>query len=364
MSADPDIIVDAHEDIAYNAILFNRDFTRNTYLTRKLEAGQPLPAAPRGIATSGLPNALLGRVGVLFGTLFVAPSRVSSGYEPSYETPAQAYKQALDQLDVYYRLAESDHSAERIVLVTNQAALESVLATWADGIDFAAHKLGIVLAMESADSIPEPKAFEEWYERGVRSVGLAWHGTRYSGGTGDPGPLTTLGRELLEVMESFNAILDLSHMAEEAYLEAVERYGGPIIASHSNPRKFCNTDRHLSDFMIRQLAERDGVMNIVLYSAFLRDDWSETDPKSKTPLETVIAAIDHVCQVTGSARHVGIGSDFDGGFGVKDIPAELDTVTDLQLIGPRLAAWGYTPEDVKSILGGNMLRILRTALPR
>lgn len=364
MGADPDIIVDAHEDIAYNAILFKRDFTRNAYLTRKIEAGQPLPPSPRGTITSGLPNALLGRVGIMFGTLFVSPTHASSGYEPSYETPAQAYKQALDQLDVYFRLAESDRSGDKVVLVTDQKALESVLKTWEEGTEFADHKLGIVLAMESADSIPEPKAFEEWYERGVRSVGPAWHGTRYSGGTGDPGPLTKLGRELLEVMESFNAILDLSHMAEEAYLEAVERYGGPIIASHSNPRKFCNTDRHLSDTMIRQLAERDGVMGIVLYNAFLRDDWSEADPKSKTPLEIVAAAIDHVCQVTGSARHVGIGSDFDGSFGLKDIPAELDTITDLQMIGPRLTAWGYTPEDVKGILSGNFLRILRTALPR
>ena len=77
-----------------------------------------------------------------------------------------------------------------------------------------------------------------------------------------------------------------------------------------------------------------------------------------------IGAIDHVCQVTGSANHVGIGSDFDGGFGAESIPAELDTVADLRLIGPALLARGYTPEAVNSILGGNFLRILRTALPK
>src|SRR5258707_2261540 len=363
MDSDPNIIVDAHEDIAYNAVHFHRDFTRSAYLTRKIEAGSAAPPN-RGRATLGLPNALLGRVGIVFGTLFVSPAWASSGYEPAYETPAQAYKQALNQLDVYQRLAESDESGGRVVLVTDQAALDSVLATWAEGIEFAEHKLGIVLAMESADSIPEPRAFEEWYERGVRSVGPAWYKTRYAGGTNYPGPLTPLGRELLEVMASFNAILDLSHLAEEAYLEAVERYSGPIIASHSNPRKFCKTDRHLSDAIIQRLAERDGVMGIVLYNAFLSDNWRSTDPKANTRLETVIAAIDHVCQVTGSARHVGIGSDFDGGFGAEAIPAELDTVTDLQLIGPRLMAWGYTSEDVKGILGGNFLRILRAALPR
>src|SRR5690606_8922892 len=104
--------------------------------------------------------------------------------------------------------------------------------------------------MEGADTILEPKQVEEWYERGVRAVGLAWMATRYSAGTGAPGKLSSLGRALLEVMASFNMILDLSHMAEDAYLEAVDHYPGVLIASHSNPRKFVNTDRHLSDAMI------------------------------------------------------------------------------------------------------------------
>src|ERR1041385_5934536 len=129
MDSDPNIIVDAHQDIAYNAILFHRDFRRNAYLTRSLESGSVV-IPNRGIATLGLPNTLLGWVSICFGTLFVQPVWASLPSEPSYETPAQAYKQALDQLDVYERLADSD---DRIVLVTDQAALNSVLATWADG---------------------------------------------------------------------------------------------------------------------------------------------------------------------------------------------------------------------------------------
>ena len=164
-------------------------------------------------------------------------------------------------------------------------------------------------------------------------------------------------------MESLNAILDVSHMAEEAYFEALDRYGGHIIASHSNPRRFRDSDRHLSDDMIRRLAERDGVMGVVPFNAFLSNDWARTDPKSSISISTVITVIDHVCQVTGSARHVGIGTDFDGGFGAEQIPAEIDTLADLHRIGPLLAARGYTPEDIMAILGGNFLRILRTALP-
>src|SRR5690606_9455364 len=123
--------------------------------------------------------------------------------------------------------------------------------------EMAQHRQGLVLLMENADPILEPRQFEEWYERGVRIVGPAWEGTRYCGGTGQPGGLTAVGRELLEVMASFNAILDLSHMAEQSFLESLDLYEGILIASHSNPRRFRNTDRHLSDTMIRRLAERD-----------------------------------------------------------------------------------------------------------
>jgi membrane dipeptidase len=216
--------------------------------------------------------------------------------------------------------------------------------------------------MEGADPILEPKQFEEWYERGVRIVGTSWQATRYAGGTGEPGGLTDLGRELLEIMADFNAILDLSHMAEQACMESLDRYEGIVIASHSNPRHFCNTDRHLTDEAIRRLAERDGVMGIVLYNRFLTNDWKKGDPRSKVPLATVIAAIDYVCQLTGSASHVGIGTDFDGGFGVESIPEGLDTVGDLLEIGKALRAKGYAEADIEAVLGANMLRKLRQAL--
>jgi membrane dipeptidase len=359
----PNFILDAHEDIAYNAVLFGRDYTQSAYLKRQKESHQPVPK-DRGIATVGLPEALLGSVGIVFGTIFVMPAWYSKNLEAeaaiTYETPMEAYKKALNQIDVYHRLAESN---PRISLIRRKAELNSVLETWQTGVDLEDHRLGIVISMEGADPIPEPQAFEEWYERGVRAVGLAWTETRYSGGTHMPGPLTSMGRGLLEVMESFNTILDLSHLSEEAYLEAVDRYGGPIIASHSNPRKLCNTDRHLSDDMIRRLAERNGVMGIVPYNNFLQPDWKQNGKKDAVGLDRVVGAIDHVCQITGSAQHVGIGSDFDGGFGYEAIPREMDTLTDLQLIGPALKARGYDHSDITNILHGNFLRILQAALP-
>lgn len=356
------IIIDAHEDIAYNALCYGRDYRRPAWETRRLEAGTAA-LQTRGSAVLGLPDALLGRVALVCATLFVAPYD-SKDDQPwsafSYKTPHEAYQLAMRQADYYHRLADED---ERVRLVKTAADLDAVLATWADGTELGDHRQGMVLLMENADPILEPKQFEEWYERGVRIVGPAWAATRYAGGTGSPGPLTPLGFELLDVMAGFNAILDLSHLAEEAYWQALDRYEGVIIASHSNPRRFRNTDRHLSDEMIRRLAERDGVMGIVMYNRFLSDDWTKGDPKSDVPLSVVIDAIDHVCQLTGSAAHVGIGSDFDGGFGVESIPDELDTVSDLLAVGKALRERGYAEADIEAILSGNMLRKLRQGLP-
>jgi membrane dipeptidase len=355
----PLIVVDAHQDIAYNAVTFGRDYRLSALKKRRVEAErQPMPPP----ATLGLPEALVGRVAVVFATLFVAPDGASpSGWpEATYATPRGAHDLALAQYDVYQRLADE---TPNLSLVRDAAELDAVLATWTPEADLRARRQGLVLLMEGADPILEPRQFEEWYARGVRIVGPAWSETRYAAGTGKPGRLSPLGRELLEVMRAFDAVLDLSHLAEEAYLEALEMYDGPVIASHSNPRRFRDTDRHLSDAMIRLLAQRDGVMGIVPYNRFLSARWSSGDPKSKVPLGIVADAIDHVCQLTGSAAHVGLGSDFDGGFGADSIPDELDTVADLIRLADVLRARGYSEADVAAVMGGNMLRVLRAALP-
>jgi len=104
-------------------------------------------------------------------------------------------------------------------------------------------------------------------------------------------------------------------------------------------------------------------MGVVPYNRFLRGDWTPADGKEAITVDAVAAQIDHICQLTGSAAHAGIGSDFDGGFGVEDVPAEIDTVADLGLIGEVLARRGYPEADVEAILGGNWLDVLRRALP-
>jgi membrane dipeptidase len=163
-------------------------------------------------------------------------------------------------------------------------------------------------------------------------------------------------------MAGLGMILDLSHIAEEAYFQALGRYEGIAIASHANPRRFTPTPRGLSDEMIAMLAERGGVVGIVLHNPFLKPGWRKGDSKGRVTLYDVVDAIDHVCQVVGDAAHVGIGSDLDGGYGVDQAPGGVDTVADLPKIGDLLAERGYEAAHIDDIMSGNWLRILREAL--
>jgi membrane dipeptidase len=222
--------------------------------------------------------------------------------------------------------------------------------------------------MEGADGIRSPKELSEWYDMGLRLIGLAWAGTRYCGGTSEPGPLTPEGRELIAAMADFNFILDLSHMDQAAALESLDRYEGPVMATHSNCAalmKGADTNRHLPDQVIEGLIERDGVIGLIPLNSFLKVGWLRKNGsrREEVPLDTLIAHIDHICQIAGDSLHAGIGSDFDGGFGLQSIPPELDSIADLQKISAELQRRGYNETDVENVLGGNWLKFLRRNLP-
>lgn len=361
-----DIIVDAHQDLAWNALTFGRDYTQPALVTRERERAAHSPApVHNGETLLGLADYLLGHVAVIFGTLFASPRRRQLGEWETlvYDDPAGAHRLYARQLDYYHRLAD-EHAAFR--LIGSRADLEAVLKTWDDD-DLARRRVGLVPLMEGADAIREPQEAEWWQERGLRIVGLAWAGTQYAGGTGEPGPLTDAGRRLLGGLADLGLILDLAHASDESFLEALDRFPGVAIASHANPRALVRNprrpERFLSDAMIRRLAEHGGVAGVVPCNYFLNAQWTARDGKPAVTLDAVVAAIDHVCQVTGSAAHVGLGTDFDGGFGVATTPAEIDTIADLRQLAPRLAERGYATADVAAILGGNWLTVLRRGLP-
>ncbi|MDO9349540.1 MAG: membrane dipeptidase, partial [Anaerolineales bacterium] len=117
------------------------------------------------------------------------------------------------------------------------------------------------------------------------------------------------------------------------------------------------------DAIIKGIVEREGVIGVVPYCKFLNYGWKKGDARDGLSLETLAAHIDHICQMAGDARHVGLGSDFDGGFGLEAAPADVDTIADLQKLDPILAARGYNKEEIAAILGGNWLRHLGENLP-
>ncbi|MFO7536675.1 MAG: membrane dipeptidase [Chloroflexota bacterium] len=353
-------IVDAHLDLAYTAVNFNRDLRQPLAAVRQKE---PKPGQ-RGVATVTFSELQRGGVGLIFGTLFVLPATsVVTGLDDTavYHTPTEAHQQAMTQLDYYHRLADE---TGYLRLVGDLATLEEVVAS--HQTDGANKLLGIVPLMEGADPIREPEEAELWYERGLRLVGLAWDDTRYAAGAWRAGGgLTDDGQRLLEVLAEFGFIVDLTHLSEKASHQVMDRYEGPVVATHSNARALVPGERHFSDEQIRRLGqEREGMMGVVLYNRFLKAGHDKGDPKTQVTLDHVVDHIDHICQLLGNATHVGIGSDFDGGFGAADIPAEMDSAADLPLLAGRLQARGYTADQTNAIMGGNWLTFLRRAWSR
>jgi membrane dipeptidase len=374
---DPFLIVDAHEDLAINMLTFERDYRQSVSQIRASEIGTEVPSR-NGQALLGWPDWIKGDIAVVFATITAVPERHRSGVWQTqcYRDADEAYHLYRNQLAIYHQLVEERSS--RFTLILNKSDLHQLLRTWQEGSS-KERALGLVILMEGADAVREPNEIFEWHANGVRIVGPAWSGTRYAGGTGEPGPLTDTGRELLDRMAEIGMILDLSHMAREAAWEAVESYSGVLIASHSNPlplgsllssnsssvlSQFAGSpDRYLSDPLILRIAEHQGVIGIMPCNFFLRPNWQSVEGRNSITLDDVVIAIDHICQLVGNSAHVGLGTDFEGGFGLESIPLGIESVADLKLIGEALLGYGYKPSDVKAILGGNWLGLLERALP-
>lgn len=345
----PYLIIDAHQDIAYNALSLGRDPRRSARQTRAAEPEKPVG----GIATVGLDDFIAGNVRVIFATIYVSRAGGSNTPGKTYATAEEAEALAQEQL-AYYALLAGD---PRIALITTRADLQRVLESKEP-------KVGLVILMEGADPIVKPGDAAIWYEGGVRIIGPAWSQTRYSGGTGKPGPLSELGKELMGEMSRAGFILDTSHMAEESFFQALDLFEGTVIASHSNTRKFVPTDRQLSDEMIRALVKRDAVIGAVFYNQFLLNQWRQNGAdKQAVTLATVIDHMKHICDLAGDATHCGIGTDFDGGFGMEATPAEIDTAADLAKFADALSSAGFNDKQVRGILSENWLRVLSRGLP-
>ena len=341
------MIIDGHEDIAFNSLILHRDFLLSAHENRlKSEDSK------NGSPTVGLPDLVRGNVRIVFATIWVPPCLQGVDVQPCYRTPTEAYEMAIQQLDYYKDLASQGY----VKLILTRRDLESTLRNH--------DQVGIVILMEGADPVLSPENVHDWYARGLRILAPSWRGTRYAGGTHMPGPLTDAGRELMKELEKSRLILDISHMSDESFFEALDLFSGTVIASHSNCRALVPTDRQLSDDMIHRLISRDGVIGAVFHNPFLVNGWTEAGKlKSQVTLGHVVQHIRHICNMAGDALHVAIGSDLDGGFGVESTPADIDTVADLSKLAFALSGNGFSSEDVEGVMQGNWIRILEKALP-
>ena len=364
----PYFIVDAHQDLAWNMLTFGRDYSNPLETTRSLEKGTYIPEVT-GNTLLGWDAYQQGNVGMVFATLFAEPIRKQAGVWDKlvYRDLQEAHRLYREQVDFYYRW--TDHHPDQFRLIHSKADLQEILGLWKTPLleGAAERTVGLVLLMEAAEGIRSPDELPEWWEMGLRFIGPAWAGTRYCGGTHEPGPLTKEGQALLENMAAVGFGLDISHMDEEAALMALDRYEGVVIASHANAAALLRgveSNRHLSDRVIRGMVERGGVMGVVPFNNFLLAGWKkEQARRDLVHIDRLVAQIDYMCQLAGDSLHVGIGSDFDGIYGVEETPVEFDSVADLQKIAPLLLEKGYSEADVINIMGANWLRQLETVLP-
>ncbi len=365
----PPLWIDAHQDIAYNALTFGRDIRLSAYETRQREAGSSTVLV-NGEALCGWEEYQRGGIGLIIATLFVMPRRYKTGdwEKLDYATDEEAYRLSRAQMDFYLDLC--DRNPDQFCLIRTRSELRAHIGRWqsAPPLDRKhTQPVGLVLSMEGAEGVRNRQELEEWWHEGLRLMGPVWAGTRYCGGMYEGEGFSREGYRLLDQMAEIGYTLDIAHMNEISALQALDHYEGSIIASHSNAAALLKDDsarvRHLSDRVIRRLSERDGVIGVVPFNRFLRSGWKNHEPREWVTLQHLADHVDHICQVTGSVRHVGIGTDFDGGFGYPAVPLEMDTIADLPKLADLLMERGFSEQDLHAIAYTNWTRILEQNLP-
>lgn len=351
--------IDAHLDLAMNAMEWNRDLRRPLAEINGREAH--LTDKPdRGRAVVSFPELRKGHIGLVVATQiarYVAPGNPL----PGWYSPQQAWAQTQGQL-AWYRAMEE---AGELVQISDLASLVSHVAQWQSSADASSLPIGYILSLEGADSLVTLPHLEKAYASGLRALGPAHYGPgRYAQGTDATGGLGRQGRELLKEMERLGIILDATHLCDDSFWEAMDNFNGPVWASHNNCRALVNHNRQFSDEQIRELISRGAVIGGALDAWMMVPGWvrGKSTPRGMDcNLEKMVDHLDHICQLAGNAKHIGIGSDLDGAFGNEQCPYDLTTIADLQSIPGLLRQRGYTDEDVAAVMHGNWLAFLKNA---
>ena len=365
------IVVDTHAD------------TPQRFLDENYDIGSTDPKDPGHIS---LDKAKAGNLGAEFFSIWVEPETNRGHFA----------RHTLDLIDSVYEQAA--RHPDRMMMAFSVADIERAHRE---------HKLAALLGIEGGHSIEnDVHLLRDFYRLGVRYMTLSWSNTNEwadsSGDINDPkvehhNGLTDSGKQIVTEMNRLGMLVDISHVADKTFYDAIAVSKAPIIASHSSARALTNHPRNMTDDMLRAVTKNGGVVQVNFYNAFIDENYRKaaeaqakdrdaavrayTDQLKATgktvtyldadrierqwaakiprpPLSSLIDHIDHVAKIAG-IDHVGLGSDFDGVSGAT--PQGIDSAADLPKITQALLDRGYSADDIRKILGGNLLRVFREA---
>ncbi len=364
-------VIDTHAD------------TPQRFLDENYDIGSTDPKDPGNIS---LEKAKAGGLSAEFFSIWVEP--VTNKGHFAHHT--------LDLIDSVYEQAA--HYPDRMMMAFSVDDIERAHRE---------HKLAALLGIEGGHSIEnDMRLLRDYYRLGVRYMTLSWSNTNeFADSSGDidnpkvehHNGLTEGGKQIVQEMNRLGMLVDISHVADKTFYDAIAITKAPVIASHSSARALTNHPRNMTDDMLRAVAKNGGVVQANFYNAFIDENYrkaAEAQAKDRDaaikanedklkaegktityldddrierewfakiprpPLSSLIDHIDHIAKVAG-IDHVGLGSDFDGVSGAT--PEGIDSAADLPKITQSLLDRGYSADDIRKILGGNLLRVFREA---
>lgn len=351
------LIFDSHLDIGLNGVDWNRDQRMAVADIRVQEQLLQMTDHGRQTNTVSLPELKRAEVGVGVATV-LARQEQPINHPFGYTSPEACYAVAYSHW-AYYRALERTGWMK---MLKTKGDLAKHLAAYK--ADPAKTPFGYILSMECGDAVLDPENIHEWYELGLRAIGITHYGpNRYGGGTKCEVGLAADAIPLLKNIEKLGIALDMTHLSDKAFWQVADLFGGRVLASHQNARKFCDWQRQFSDEQLKHVIQAGGVIGVAFDAIMLQPGWVRGVTKAVVTIERAVENIDHVCQLAGNCKHSGIGSDLDGGYGKEQTPADLDTIADLQKIPELLLQRGYTDADIRAIMHGNWLRFFGEVLP-
>ena len=363
------IVIDTHAD------------TPQRFVDENFDIGS---TDPRDAGHISLDKAQRGNLGAEFFSIWVEPETNQGHFA----------RRTMDLIDSVYEQAA--HHPDRMMMAFSVADIERAHKE---------HRLAALMGIEGGHSIENDiRLLRDYYRLGVRYMTLSWSNTNEwadsSGDIDDPkvqhhNGLTDFGKQVVLDMNRLGMIVDISHVADKTFWDTIAVTKAPVIASHSSARALTNAPRNMTDDMLRAVAKNGGVVDVNFYSGFVDEDYRKTsepigkqagdaikafeekqkaegksvtyaeiehiqrewaDKIPRPPFKSLVDHIDHIAKIAG-VDHVGLGSDFDGVSG--QTPQGMNSAADLPKITQALLDRGYGAEDIRKILGGNVLRVFR-----